>query len=76
MDESGHELIGDQEATEYLKTLPNKAQVDIVKTAGVNMICPTEEDIEPVVKGFTLAQQGSLVRRLGWQDNIEFMVQG
>ena len=40
------------------------------------MICPNEDEIEPVIKAWTAAQQSSLLRRLGWHHNVEFMVNG
>ena len=74
--DSGHILVDETEAIKFLRDLSDCKQIEVVKNAAVNMICPAEDEIEPVIKGWTNAQQGSLLRRLGWHHNVEFMVQG
>ena len=65
-----------EEAIEFLRKSCQPKQIEIVKTAAVPMIEPNEQEIEPTLKRWTVAQQGSLLRRLGWHHNVEFMVQG
>ena len=74
--DSGHPIVDDEEAIDFLRNSCKPKQIELVKTAGVDMIEPIEEEIEPTIKSWNLAQQGSLLRRLGWHRNVEFMVQG
>ncbi|XP_075241755.1 uncharacterized protein LOC142336718 isoform X2 [Convolutriloba macropyga] len=72
--ESGQAIIDDEEVTDYLKRQSEMQQMTLVKAAGVKMIRPIEEEIESVINSWSSSQQSSLLRRLGWYHNVEFMV--
>ena len=76
MTESGQAIIDDEEVTDYLKRQSEMQQMTLVKAAGVKMIRPIEEEIESVINSWSSSQQSSLLRRLGWYHNVEFMVNG